>query len=322
VFTAKTAAAQEQQKKKVEKNRQGENAREGKAEEEGVIPEEEGITTEEEDITKERKGVRKDEITPREIVGPDGAQMALIPAGEFLMGSDKGKADERPVHSVYLRDFYMDKYEVTNALYRKFLNANAQWRKGKIAPEYHDGRYLHNWDGNNPPPDEWDHPVTYVSWYAARAYASWVEKRLPMESEWEKAARGLLVGKEYPWGDDISHRNANYSGTERWDQWDKIAPVGSFPPNGYGLYDMAGNVAEWCLNSYDRTAYEKALHRTPRPAMLPSQLIRLAVRGGSWQGNPIYAAGAPPGSLRVAHRECYLPKSCLGNVGFRCLVYR
>jgi formylglycine-generating enzyme required for sulfatase activity len=319
VFTAKTAVAQEQ-KKKTEENKQGKVANEDEVEREGV--EEEGIIPEEEDITKERDRLREDEITPREVVGPDGALMALIPAGEFLMGSDKGKADERPVHSVYLRDFYMDKYEVTNALYREFLNANIQWRKDVIAPEYHDGRYLHNWDGNDPPPDEWNHPVTYVSWHAARAYALWAEKRLPMESEWEKAARGGLVGKKYPWGDDISHRNANYSGTERRDQWEKTAPGGSFPPNGYGLYDMAGNVAEWCLNSYDRTSYGKALHGSPRPAMLPSQLIRVAVRGGSWQGSPIYAAGAPPSSLRVAHRECCLPKSCLGNVGFRCVVYR
>lgn len=305
VFTAKTAVAQE--------NRQGKVTNEDEAEKESA---------EEEGVIEEKEPVRRDEITPREIVGSDGAPMVMIPAGEFLMGSDKGKADEMPVHNVYLRDFYMDKYEVTNALYREFLNANPQWRKDKIAPKYHDGRYLHNWNGNNPPPDEWNHPVTHVSWYAAKAYALWAGKRLPIESEWEKAARGGLVGKEYPWGDDISHANTNYSGTERSDQWEKTAPVGSFPPNGYGLYDMAGNVAEWCLDSYDRMAYEKALHGSPRPAMMPGQIIRFVVRGGSWQGSPIYAAGAPPSSLRVAHRERYLPKSCLGNVGFRCVIYR
>ena len=312
VFTVKAAVAQEQQKR-VEEATQDEDADEDEAEKE---------SEEEEVIIEEREPVPRYEITPGEIVGRDGARMALIPAGEFLMGSDKGKADERPVHNVYLRDFYMDKYEVTNALYRVFLNANPQWRKGRIAPEYSDGRYLYNWDGDNYPLGESDHPVTHVSWYAAKAYALWAEKRLPTESQWEKAARGGLAGKKYPWGDDISHRNANYTGTERWDQWDKTAPVGSFLPNGYGLYDMAGNVAEWCSNSYDRTAYEKALHRSPRPAMLPGQLIRFAVRGGSWQGNPIYAASTPPSSLCVAHRECYLPKSCLGNVGFRCIAYR
>jgi formylglycine-generating enzyme required for sulfatase activity len=320
VFIVKTAVAQEQQKKKVEETRQGENAKGDEAAEENA--EEEGIISEEEDITKERERVREDEITPRELVGRDGALMALIPAGGFLMGSDKGKADERPVHSVYLRDFYMDKYEVTNALYRRFLETNPQWRKDEIAPEYHDGRYLYDWDENTPPPDKWNHPVTHVSWYAARAYALWAGKRLPTESEWEKAARGGLVGKKYPWGDDISHRNANYSGTGIIYQWETIAPVGSFLPNRYGLYDMAGNVAEWCLNSYDRTAYEKALHRSPRPVMLPGQIIRFAVRGGSWQGSPLYAPGTPPGSLRVAHRERCLPKNCLGTVGFRCVVYR
>jgi formylglycine-generating enzyme required for sulfatase activity len=320
VFTVKTAVAQEQQKKKVEETGQGENVKEDEAAEESA--EEEGIIPEEEDITKERGRVREDEITPREIVGRDGALMTLIPAGEFLMGSDKGKADERPVHSVYIRDFYMDEYEVTNALYRRFLETNPKWRKDEIAPEYQDGRYLYDWDENNPPPDKLNHPVTHVSWYAARAYASWAGKRLPIEPEWEKAARGFLVGKKYPWGDEISHRNANYNGTEGSDQWEKTAPVGSFPPNGYGLYDMAGNVAEWCLNSYDKKAYEKSLHRTPRPEILPGQLIRFVVRGGSWQGSPLYSAGAPPSSLSVAHRECCLPKSCLGNVGFRCVVYR
>ena len=318
VFTAKTAVAQEQ-KKKTGENKQGKVANEGEAAEEGE--EEEGVIPEE-DVTKERDRVSEDEITPGEIVGRDGAPMALIPAGEFLMGSDKGKADERPVHNVYLRDFYMDKYEVTNALYRRFLETNPQWRKDKIAPEYHDGRYLYDWDENDPPPDEWNHPVTYVSWFAAKAYSLWAGKRLPTEAEWEKAARGGLVGKKYPWGDEISHRNANYSGTGKMYQWETIAPVGSFLPNRYGLYDMAGNVAEWCLNSYDRTAYEKALHRSPRPVMLPGQIIRFAVRGGSWQGSPLYAAGTPPSSLRVAHREFCLPKNSLGTVGFRCVVYR
>lgn len=321
-FTAKTASAREQQKSKTEENKQGEVANEDEAEKESE--EEEGIISaeEEEDTTKERGRVPRDEITPGEIIGRDGAPMALIPAGKFLMGSDKGKADERPVHGVYLRDFYMDKYEVTNSLYRKFLDANPQWSKDGIASEYHDGRYLNDWNGNIYPPGESNHPVTHVSWYAAKAYAMWAGKRLPTEAEWEKAARGGLVGKKYPWGDDISYRNANYSITPKMYQWKTTAPVGSFPPNGYRLYDMVGNVAEWCMDSYDRTAYEKALRGSPRPVMLPNPLIRFVVRGGSWQGNPLYSAGASPNSLRVAYREYYLPINSLGTVGFRCVVYR
>ena len=116
---------------------------------------------------------------------PDG--MVLIPAGEFEMGSDTGKNNERPVHTVYLDAFYMDMYEVTNAQYKVFIEANPEWQKENIPPAFHDGVYLRLWDGNTYPEGKADHPVIYVSWYAAMAYAEWAGKRLPTEAEWEKA---------------------------------------------------------------------------------------------------------------------------------------
>ncbi len=163
----------------------------------------------------------------------DGAEMVLIPAGEFLMGSRSGDTDESPIHTVYLDDFYMDRYEVTNEQYQVFVDENPQWSKNNIPNEYHDGNYLKLWDREKGyGTGKYNHPVVAVSWYAAMAYSQWAGKRLPTEAEWEKAARGGLVGKSYPWGDSISRNRANYG--IRWDG--RVAtiattPVGSYPPN-------------------------------------------------------------------------------------------
>lgn len=119
----------------------------------------------------------------------DTFNMTLIPAGQFLMGSNEGDSDEKPVHPVYVDAFYMDIYEVTNAEYKKFIDANPQWQKTHIPRAYHDGNYLKSWNDNNYPSGKGNYPVVHVSWYAAVAYAEWVGKRLPTEAEWEKAAR-------------------------------------------------------------------------------------------------------------------------------------
>jgi len=198
------------------------------------------------------------------IVGKDGAEMVLIPAGEFQMGSNHGENDEKPVHTVQLDAFYMDKYEVTNAQFQRFLKANPQWQSDRINPKYHGGYYLSSWDGLNYPEGQADHPVVSVSWYAAAAYAQWAGKRLPTEAEWEKAARGGLAGKKYPWGDELSHNDANVYGTGERDIWDKTAPVGSFPANCYGLHDMAGNVWEWCADGYDSDYYSRSEAKNPK----------------------------------------------------------
>ncbi len=186
------------------------------------------------------------------IMGNDDAEMMLIPAGEFLVGSEGADArdDEKPVHSVYLDAFYMDKNLVTNAQYKKFIDENPMWSKVGIEKNASQRFYLEHWSGNTYPNKKADHPVIWVTWFAAMAYAEWAEKRLPTEAEWEKAARGGLVGQKYPWGNSIDPNKANFGKNVR-----DTTPVGSYPANGYGLYDMAGNVYEWCLDGYNANIY-------------------------------------------------------------------
>ena len=248
--------------------------------------------------------------------------MVLIPAGEFEMGSDEfekgsdiGYANETPVHTVHVDAFYMDIYEVTNAQYKVFVDANPQWQKDKIERKFHDGVYLRLWDGNNYPDGEADHPVVYVSWYAAMAYAKWAGKRLPTEAEWEKAARGGLIGKAYPWGDTIDDTLANYAR-----HINKPIAVGQYPPNAYGLYDMAGNISEWCLDEYDPDFYAKSPRENPfskgeRKAILNDfknlEKKDRVLRGGCWSDNGVF--------LRVAYRHWGEQNYTSVFRGFRCV---
>ena len=174
--------------------------------------------------------------------------MVLIPAGEFWMGGN----NEKSVHSVYVDAFYMDKYEVTNAQYKQFIDANPLWRKNFIPRALHDGKYLYHWAGNNYPAGEANHPIRFVSWYAAMAYAQWKGKRLPTEAEWEKAARGGVSGMEYPWGNDYFCS----PGLSTLPYFSDPRAVGKYPANGYGLHDMVGNVWEWCLDEYSHDFYK------------------------------------------------------------------
>ena len=217
---------------------------------------------------------------------PEG--MVLIPAGEFQMGSNAPEAqnDEQPVHTVYVDAFFMDKYEVTNLDYKKFVLANPRWSKDRIDRAFHNGNYLKHWSGNDYPGGKANHPVTFMSWYAAVAYAKWAGKRLPTEAEWERAARGGLSGKAYPWGDVIDLGKANY-GRNVGD----TTAVGKYPANGYGLYDMAGNVWEWCLDEYNKDFYFTSPRRNPiSGANSPDWVISnftgvktsRVLRGGSW----------------------------------------
>ena len=241
------------------------------------------------------------------------ANMALIPAGRFQMGSRNGDFDEKPVHTVYVDAFYIDKYEVTNAQYKKFVDANPQWRKQRIPRAYHNGSYLSDWNVNDYPIGKGEHPVTYVSWYAAMAYAQWAGKRLPTEAEWEKAARGGAVGQRYPWGNSIDSSKANYGtdigGTTR---------VGNYPANNYDLYDMAGNVREWCLDAYQGGFYKSSHRRNPLAGGTLNEVVTdftnlkssRVLRGGSW--------GSQAGGTRVADRLGYAPTYAYPYVGFRC----
>lgn len=246
--------------------------------------------------------------------------MVLIPAGEFQMGSIDNHAskDEMPVHTVYVDAFYMDQYPVTNAQFKVFLNANPDWCKSPlfkmhISKNFHNGFYLQHWDKNEYPADKADHPVVHISWYAAMAYAEWAGKRLPTEAEWERAARGGMRNTIYPWGNAIEPQNANYD-----ENMNRTTSVGDYTPNGYGLYDMVGNVFEWCLDRYDRRFYEISPRENPISGEEKDKILRnykevttdRVFRGGSW----LNAAA----NIRVAARYRYKPAFTSPLNGFRC----
>ena len=249
--------------------------------------------------------------------------MVLIPAGEFDIGSydEEADNDEHPVRRVYIDAFYMDDTEVTNVQYKEFLLENPQWQKDRIEERFDEGRYLSRWDGNDYPRGTANHPVNYVSWYAAMAYAKWAGKRLPTEAEWEYAARRGLEGKKYPNGDTITAQDANFDNNIG----DPTA-VGKYPANGYGLYDMAGNVWEWCLDEYDAEFYftfpRDGVARNPLSGANSIQWLldnytgvgvesARVVRGGSWYN------GA--GGVRCSNRTYDDPVETDEYTGFRCV---
>ena len=235
----------------------------------------------------------------------DGAKMALIPAGSFEMGDSKDEPEawmegSHPVHTVELDAFYMDVHEVTVGQFRKFVEESG---------------YVYNlWDDVAVFSPTGKHPMIWVTWDDATAYAEWAGKRLPTEAEWEYAARGGLSGKRYPWGDgvgvngDRARDYANYKGTGGKDKWEYCAPVGSLKPNGYGLYDMAGNVFELCSDWYDEDYYSNSPLRNPQG---PSTGESHVLRGGSCNFNTDF--------LRAAFRDCVGPSYSSFYYGFRCV---
>lgn len=277
------------------------------------------------DPQKRREHIAKlqiDQVTPRATsVLPTG--MVLIPAGDFRMGSHYS---EKPDHTVYVDAFYMDECPVTNAQYKTFLDEKPEWRKplkwyewGKkhiesIPGEYHNGYYLRHWNGNDYPSTKADHPVTYVSWYAAMAYAQWADKRLPTEAEWEKAARGDLTNQEYPWGEDIDSSKANYG-----ENVGDTTPVAKYAPNGYGLYDMGGNVWEWCLDEYAQDCFASLSYRNPvLGGPIPNIIFNFTnvkndcmLRGGSWVDIARH--------VRCAYLVRSKPSGAGDTIGFRCV---
>jgi len=219
-------------------------------------------------------------------------ELLLIPSGEFLMGSDS-EGDHCPVHKVYLDAFYMDRYEVTNAQYLRFCEATQ-----------HRLPFFWGMAGFRCGPEYSNHPVVGVNWRDAEAYATWCGKRLPTEAEWEYAARGGLVGINYPNGDTIEPADGNHTKS------DKRGPVavGSYPPNGFGLYDMQGNVVEWVWDCYAADYYSSSPSANPRG---PESGRFRVIRGGGWHSGPY--------CNRVYYRNA-LPLNWLDfNVGFRCV---
>jgi formylglycine-generating enzyme required for sulfatase activity len=220
--------------------------------------------------------------------------MAVVPAGEFIMGSATGDADEQPVHRVYVEAFSMDRYQVSVGQYAKFLESTSQ-----AAPP--------DWSIMNKSRHQ-NRPVVNVDWADANAYCTWAGKRLPTEAEWEKAARGT-DGRTYPWGNELPtgfHANMR---KEKWsDHW-VLSPVGMYEEgkSPYGLYDMAGNVWEWVSDWYDPDYYTSSPSKNPTG---PLQGHSKVIRGGSW--------GSGPKDLRSSDRDSHLPSARGMGTGFRC----
>jgi formylglycine-generating enzyme required for sulfatase activity len=244
---------------------------------------------------------------------PFEPELILIPAGEFLMGSDPSmdryaKDGEQPQHRLYLPDYYMAKTLVTNAHYAAFVEATGHKEPG-------------HWKGGNPPRDKEDHPVVYVTWHDAMAYCNWLAQvtgkayRLPSEAEWEKGARGI-DGRIYPWGNKWDPKRCNSSeGSEG-----STTPVGVYPQGAspYGLLDMAGNVWEWT-----RSLWGKGWKSWFRPDFNypynpedgredPEAKGTRVVRGGA------FSHGA--GVVRCAVRDWDGPYSQDGDQGLRLVV--
>ena len=259
------------------------------------------------------------------------ADMVLIPAGEFSMGDyhDTRRENEKPVHTVYLDEFYIDKYEVTNAQYAEFLNEYGKDTDaaGHRLAEIGSSRSVKIERVGNAYEAESryaEHPVRRVTWYGAAAYAQFHGKRLPTEAEWEKAARGGLIGKMYSWGDELSHSYGNYLLTGEIDHWITTAPVGKFPPNGYGLYDTTGNVLEWCADEYSKYYYIESPGYNPAgpgKAVLfvnddfayTDEDIWRSIRGGSYIDDESFG-----NYLRIASRGDGRAEDTFMHVGFRC----
>ncbi|MCC5814546.1 MAG: formylglycine-generating enzyme family protein [Leptospira sp.] len=249
--------------------------------------------------------------------------MGCIPSGEFIRGSDDHEKNERPSSKVFLDAFYMDKYEVTNADLRKCLNAGKCQdciKTGickKILPNY--GK-IYMGDRQ---------PALGVSWYTAKEYCEFAEKRLPTEAEWEKAARGV-DGRQFPWGDEpATCKNSVIEENGRKGCWDRILPkphhmttrdVGLYPPNQYGLYDMAGNSWEWVSDWYSPSyaaCGKDCQGPNPQGACAGEKSCKKfgsekIVKGGSWWW--------PSGYARSAYRRPHIPgnDTIYHHFGFRC----
>ncbi|MCB1050403.1 MAG: SUMF1/EgtB/PvdO family nonheme iron enzyme [Acidobacteria bacterium] len=229
---------------------------------------------------------------------PEG--MAFVPAGSYSMGS-YAEFDTRPPHEVNLTPFFIGAHEVTNAEYKRFIDARPEWAPTRINAKFHDGNYLKDWDGNAPPRGKENYPVRYVSWFAAQAYATYVGKRLPTEAEWEKAASGGNFGQKYWWGNSPDAKKAVYE----FYAGKSTAPVTSFPPNGYGIYEILGNVEEWVQDTYNPNFYSNS--PTDNPV---NDVDGLKVtRGGHFKSRGK--------DITVYTRAKYDPRTCEAVVGFR-----
>ena len=230
---------------------------------------------------------------PKQITGLDGAPLLLVPAGEFVMGSAPGGYifgdNETPRRRIFLKAFYIDKYEVTNRRFRKFFTP------------------VDRYAGSFEEPDQ---PVVGVTWFQARDYCARVNRRLPTEAEWEKAARGKN-GPTYPWGDERATCARAVMGgmipscRKGFATWSVGSrPLGASP---YGAMDMAGNAMEWVADWYRGNIYAHMPSKNPKGPDTGSLKV---LRGGSWFNSRFL--------MRSAFRTGFAPYESNHGVGFRC----
>ena len=254
---------------------------------------------------------------------PTALNLARIPPGDFFMGAADAQEDERLVHRVFISEFFIGRFPVTHDEYLRFVRATghpppgirdlplvARGDRESIFRELA-GPYI--WDDHQPPPGRGGHPVVLIRYDDALAYCRWLSEasgrfvRLPSEAEWEKAARGGADGLKYPWGNEIDSSRAVYLTDPITKRQQGTRPTGTYPPNGYGLYDACGNVWEWTSDWYSAEYYGLGELRDPRgPA---SGSLRM-VRGGSWVNQDV-------SMLRCAYRHKVPPDTYAYSVGFR-----
>ena len=249
--------------------------------------------------------------------------LARIQAGEFLMGASDFGRDERPVHRVFVGEFFIGRFAVTQDEYARFVRAT-----GHPAPSvrglplvtlggrdsmFRELAAPYEWEEDRPPANRGTHPVVLVRYDDAIAYCRWLSDtlgrlvRLPTEAEWEKAARGGLEGQRYPWGDDIDPSRGNYLIDPSTKKERGTRPTGTYPPNAYGLYDMAGNVWEWVSDWYSPDYYGLGDMRDPQGPATGTMRI---LRGGAWVNDDA-------SMLRCAYRHKVPPDTYAHSIGFR-----
>ena len=253
-------------------------------------------------------------------------ELTPVPEGEFLMGSSDGDDDEKPPHNVYVDEFLISIRPITNMEYARFVRETNQ-----RPPAIYDlplvvaagGRERERvfratgqpyiWMDGEPAADLALHPVTLVRWDDAVAYCAWLSSetgrpvRLPTEAEWEKAARGGVEGRRYPWGDRIDRHQANFLNDPALKETHGTARCGSYPPNAYGLYDMAGNVWEWVQDWYGPDYYVHSPQANPQGPRAGQMRV---LRGGSW-------LAADVRMLSCSYRHKVPPDTYSYGIGFR-----
>ncbi|MEW6737970.1 MAG: formylglycine-generating enzyme family protein [Acidobacteriota bacterium] len=253
-----------------------------------------------------------------EVFYPEYPEMVAIPPGDFEMGYDNGDSDEAPLHTIELSGFEIGKYEITNRQFRTFVKATGYRTKNQQEKKTSWEEYASLGRGN--------YPVVMIRWEDAMEYCQWLSKvtgetyRLPTEAEWEYAARGGNPNRLYPWGNHIDESRANYAAQiarlgESEQALSYLRTVGSYDPNEFGIYDIIGNVAEWCYDWYKEDYYQDSPTQDPMGPDSGLFIYRIT-RGGSW-ADPINfcrisfrnAATIPYNSASIGFRVVKIPKS-------------